>query len=95
MAGKDGRIYFIGGIADGRQYRPIVVPDVRVYDPKSNRWSLGAAMPTARAGLAAITLPDGEIYAIGGNTAPALLGDYRDAGALATVEIYDPRANHW
>jgi WD40 repeat protein len=43
-------------------------------------------MPTARGGLAAVTGPDGRIYAIGGN-APGK--------SLNTVEAYDPTTNTW
>ena len=44
-------------------------------------------MPTARAELAAVTGPDGLIYAIGGADA--------NENALPTVEAYDPLHDHW
>jgi hypothetical protein len=43
-------------------------------------------MPTARYGLAAVTAPNGRIYAIGGFT---------NEQALPTVEEYDPVTNVW
>ena len=45
-----------------------------------------ASMPTARSLLAAVTGPDGRIYAIGGENA---------SGRLDTVEVYDPSTNTW
>jgi streptogramin lyase/N-acetylneuraminic acid mutarotase len=44
-------------------------------------------MPTPRDGLAAVTGPDGRIYAIGGEGA--------DHVASSTVEVYDPALNSW
>jgi N-acetylneuraminic acid mutarotase len=43
-------------------------------------------MPTARAGFAAATGPDGRIYAIGGGG---------DTGSGNTVEAYAPGTNSW
>jgi len=41
------------------------------YDPASDEWTPAAPMPTPRHGLAAAAV-DGRVYAIGGNTAPAV-----------------------
>jgi N-acetylneuraminic acid mutarotase len=90
--GRDGRIYAIGG------YNPInphsglaeVFNAVEAYDPRTNTWSTVAPMPTARAGLAAATGPDGRIYAIGG-----CAYDHGACRSLKTVEAYDPATNTW
>jgi N-acetylneuraminic acid mutarotase len=41
---------------------------VEAYAPNAGTWSLIASMKTIRADLAAVTGPDGRIYAIGGDT---------------------------
>jgi serine/threonine protein kinase/N-acetylneuraminic acid mutarotase len=55
-------------------------------EPLPTTWSSLASMPTARSLLAAVTGPDGRIYAIGGENA---------SGSLGTVEVYDPSTNKW
>lgn len=67
-----------------------VCTTLEIYDPITNTWALGAAMPTARAGLGAATV-NNLIYAIGGRTGGA---PYSGA-ALTTLEIYDPVTNTW
>lgn len=85
--GADGRIYAIGG----RVYLPsstcCALNTVEAYTARTDTWAQIAPMPTARYGLAAVTGPDGRIYAIGGED---------DHGAiLATVEAYTPSTNSW
>jgi serine/threonine protein kinase/N-acetylneuraminic acid mutarotase len=55
-------------------------------EPLPTTWKSLASMPTARSLLAAVTGPDGRIYAIGGENA---------SGRLGTVEVYDPSTNTW
>ena len=56
-----------------------------IYDPASNSWSTGAAMPTSRDDAAVATV-GGKVYAIGG----------RNSGnPVGTVEVYDPATNTW
>jgi hypothetical protein len=54
-------------------------------------------MPTARAALAAVTGPDGRVYAIGGSPSPIGVGGYslESVRALRTVEAYNPRTDTW
>jgi serine/threonine-protein kinase len=49
-------------------------------------WNILASMPTARSLLAAVTGPDGRIYAIGGENT---------SGRLDTVEVYNTSTNKW
>jgi N-acetylneuraminic acid mutarotase len=93
--GPDGRIYVIGGVAEGRP--PQATNSVEVYSPATNRWSSGAPLPEARAGLSAVTGTDGRIYAIGGSPEPTGVTTLSGAAppALGTVEMYDPHTNRW
>jgi N-acetylneuraminic acid mutarotase len=79
--GPDGRIYAIGGALGGPGVGD--TNSVEAYTPGTNSWATVASMPTARAGFAAATGPDGRIYAIGGN---------HGSGVVNTVEAYDTKS---
>ncbi|MGI8426676.1 MAG: kelch repeat-containing protein, partial [Actinomycetota bacterium] len=79
------RIYIFGGRLSARQ-QTSVVDSVEAYDPFTDRWEPMKAMPTARAGAAAVN-SGGLIYVIGGMD--------RNGAYLKTVEIYDPRSETW
>jgi N-acetylneuraminic acid mutarotase len=55
-------------------------------EPLPPTWKSLASMPTARSLLAAVTGPDGRIYAIGGANV---------SGRLGIVDVYDPSTNRW
>jgi len=56
----DGRIHTFGG-----ETRSSVFDNHEIYDPTTDRWSVGPALPVARHGLGAAAL-GGRIYVIGG-----------------------------
>jgi N-acetylneuraminic acid mutarotase len=88
-AGRDGRIYAIGGFPPQNTGNGSL-NTVAAYTPATNSWASVAPMPTARAVLAAATGSDGRIYAIGGN----ILGfNFHDV--FNTVEAYTPATNSW
>lgn len=85
--GLDGSIYAIGGAADGC----CITNAVEIYSPITNTWRQGPALPflSSAASLAAVTGPDGRIYAMGG---------YNDNGGynpLQNVNVYDPASMTW
>src|SRR5437899_12959302 len=81
--GREGRIYVIGGFANGNEQ----LSNAEAYDPETDTWSSLAPLPAPRAGkLAAVTAPDGRIYAIGGITGVT---------TGATVDVYDPCSDAW
>lgn len=70
---------------------PLVVAGLLTVRPglaqsTSGSWSTIAPMPTGRTFLAAATVPNGRIYAIGGSNSSSLLN---------SVEAYDPATNTW
>ena len=75
----DGRIYVVGGLGESGS-------SLEVYDIEDDAWTELPAMPTPRAGLAAVGA-GGLLYAIGGH-AP----EYEH---VATVERYDPASREW
>ncbi|MCI0434022.1 MAG: hypothetical protein L0271_10265 [Gemmatimonadetes bacterium] len=83
-----GKIYTIGGDATFDWCSP-GKSVVEIYDPASDSWSAGSAMPTPRNLLAAASV-GGRIYAFGGCG-----GRSRGPGSLAANEEYDPVTNHW
>ena len=56
-----------------------------VYEPANDAWTTAAPLPSPRAMLAAVTGPDGLIYAIGGYV----------QNPIATVDAYDPASDTW
>ena len=67
--GVDGRIYIMGGSIGQMGSPPL--KSVFIYDPVANTWEKGPSMQLPRSTLAAVSTPDGKIYAIGGTDAGA------------------------
>lgn len=77
-----GLLYVIGGY-EGSSQTPTNL--VQIYNPATNKWTTGKAMPTARGSIAAAV--DGNaIFVIGGNGSTL---------RLANVEKYVPSTNSW
>lgn len=84
--GKDGKIYVfaITGASP-----PWTVAHTLVYDPATDEWTSAAPMPTPRQLAFAVTLNDGRIMVVGGNTGSVNVN-------YSTVnEIYTPSTNTW
>jgi N-acetylneuraminic acid mutarotase len=60
----NGKIYIVGGYAQGYETYP-----VWIYDPATNQWSAGATPPNGGALWGSATVLDGKIYTIGGDSA--------------------------
>ena len=85
-AGANGKLYVLGGttVAGTAPKRPSLAT-VSVYDPATKQWSVAPAMPTARSGLATVTVGT-MIYALGGQ---------QNGTSLKAMERFDPQANAW
>ena len=82
-----GRLHVFGGRAPGiRSNDQTSMASMEVYDPATDRWSAGPALPTPRAGLGAVVL-DGRLYALGGESTPGGVSD--------AVERYEPGSRAW
>jgi hypothetical protein len=79
------KIYVIGGTAD---YSQPALNTVYVYDPATNVWETGPAMPSPRLLLASCVF-NGEIYVLGGATATS------EEAEVATLEKFSPVSNTW
>lgn len=83
----DGRIVVIGGRSPGiRASDQTSLASCEIYDPATDRWSAGPALPLARASLAAATL-GGKLYAFGGESTPG--------GVRASVTRLDSLTSNW
>lgn len=94
----NGRIYAIGGAGldpppEGWESADLenatAFSTVEIYEPETDSWRSGPAMPTARATLTASAV-GGRIYAIGGATRR----EGRDV-ALSLVEVFDTETRRW
>ena len=88
VAAAGGLAYVIGGELLNTGTTP--GPDsalVEVYNPATDAWAAGVALPTARKAPVAATV-NGVIYVIGGFNAG-------NPGGLGTVEAFDPLASSW
>ncbi|MCA8977693.1 MAG: hypothetical protein KDC98_23415 [Planctomycetes bacterium] len=69
---------------------------VQLFDPTTNSWSNGPAMPAGRAYHhdSQVTLADGRVLMSGGVLVPSLAGA-ANATSIRNADIYDPVANSW
>ncbi|HHV7522363.1 TPA: Kelch repeat-containing protein [Burkholderia orbicola] len=79
----NGKMYVLGGYADGNVAQPLN----EEYDPTSDTWRERAPLPQGANHIAAVGL-DGKLYAIGGFVE-------QNFHATADVWVYDPAKDAW
>src|SRR5262249_5698902 len=72
----------VGGVPGGL----IGLPDVEIYDPVANTWTVKASLNIPRYDHAAVVLSNGRVLIIGGTTG---------AEQISTCEMYYPDWNFW
>ena len=82
VAVYEGRIYYAGGLHDGR-----AVPWFDVYDPRADSWFRLPDLPRPRDHFHAAVV-DGKLYAIGGR-------DTEIGREIAETDVYDIEAGTW
>jgi N-acetylneuraminic acid mutarotase len=80
------RFYAVGGVLQQTKTHPDIFGTLEIYDFRTNHWSRGPAMPTARHHVAAVAL-GGKLYAVGGRSDRDL--------SLPTFERFDPATRRW
>ena len=89
VAAAKGRIYVAGGtLVWGGVRQPLST--LYIYEPTTDRWHVGAPMPTPRSHLSLVAATNGRLYAIGGNTGTGAVPK-----PSAVVEEYDPITDRW
>ena len=86
----DGKIYAIGGWLT--THERLRLKTVDVYDPVTDRWAKAQSMNRERCS-AALSVVNGEIYAIGGMSWPGV--EVEPALYLSSVEVFNPKTNQW
>ena len=81
----NGKLYIIGGSANGSTSSAWYTSTVFEYNPVTNTWNTKKPMPTPRKRLSAATF-NGKIYAFGG---------FGNNGISNKVEVYDPATDSW
>ncbi|HEY7068182.1 MAG TPA: kelch repeat-containing protein [Chloroflexota bacterium] len=84
----DGKLYVVGGRFGGGVGSEMTAT-VEVYDPATQTWQTGTALPEPRAGLTG-TVVNGCLYAIGGEG-----NDADPRGIFDLNEVYNPRTDTW
>ncbi len=89
----EGKVILIGG-GDRRSTTPTSVNNVLLIDLTGPAPSLtqGAPMNYPRALSNTVTLPNGEILVVGGNTVAKI---FSDEGSVLPAEIYSPSTDTW
>ena len=91
----DSKIYAIGGWLTTNEQSQLET--VEVYDPATDTWAKAQSMNRARCS-AAISVVNGEIYAMGGIGWPPnrdQSGRYLSSLYLSNVEVFNPKTNRW
>ena len=91
----DGKIYAIGGWSTANEQSQLET--VEVYNPATDTWAKAQSMNRARCS-AAISVVNGEIYAVGGIGWPPNYdqsGRYLSSLYLSSVEVFNPKTNQW
>jgi hypothetical protein len=88
---RDGRVLVTGGSytspPPNAGQDEVEIADAEIFDPTSEAWSAVEPLPIGRSRHAALTLTDGNVLVVGGETTS---GQW-----LTTTEVYDVAANQW
>ena len=88
-----GKVLLVGG-ADRRENQPTTTANAYTVDLNSPTPIVTQAAPMnyARALSNSVTLPNGEVLVVGGNTVGKV---FNDSGSVFPAEIYNPATNTW
>jgi N-acetylneuraminic acid mutarotase len=86
----NNKIYVFGGLSNTETENSVTLGTTQIYDPATDTWTLGAAMPTARY-LATAVEVGGKIYVMGGRT----IDSSGSGGPVTSNEVYNPATDSW
>jgi N-acetylneuraminic acid mutarotase len=85
----EGKLYVVGAMTGGYPAEP-PVPSVYIYDPATDQWTAGPAIPEGRhRGGAGVVVHEGLIYLISG-----IRNGHTD-GHVPWMDVFDPRTGSW
>ena len=85
----EGLIYVLGAFTSGYPHE-VPVPDIYIYNPLTDKWIKGPAIPESRRrGSAGVVTYQGKIYMVGG------IVDGHWEGWVPWFDEYDPSTNSW
>jgi len=85
----DKKVYMLGAMTSDYPSE-VTFPNIQIYDPANDAWSLGDVIPEARRrGSAGTLLHDGKIYMAGG------IIHGHTSGTVAWFDEYDPLSGAW
>ncbi|MEM7414092.1 MAG: kelch repeat-containing protein [Gemmatimonadota bacterium] len=82
----DGLIYVIGGYTVAEDGSEQSLPDVAIYDPRTDEWSRGADIPVPT---------DDAVSGIWRAQDIVLVSGWHNDGNIADVQLYDPSTDRW
>lgn len=82
----DGRVFVAGGQSGAAVSTALT--SCEIFDPATDTWSAAASMTHARTAHAAVLLPDGRVFVMGGQNTSI-------TNPENTSEIYDPGTDTW
>ncbi|MCD9033593.1 kelch repeat-containing protein, partial [Luteimonas sp. Y-2-2-4F] len=87
--GHDGRLWLLGALTGAFPDEP-PVPAVWTYDPRTDRWEEGPAIPEhRRRGASGVAVHEGVFYLVGGLTRG------HNGGYVAWLDAFDPATGRW
>jgi len=89
----DGQVLVVSGLLLQDPSNQSLTNSVELYDPVSNIWKPVADLTEARYAFILISLPNGQVLAIGG--ARDWEGWWNDNSFVHEIELYDPATNQW
>jgi N-acetylneuraminic acid mutarotase len=85
----EGKIYVVGALT-GRYPHETPTPNVLIFDPATNNWSQGPAIPEdRRRGASGVVVHGGKIYMIAG------IQDGHWDGHVSWLDELDPKSGRW
>lgn len=87
-----GKVLVAGGIGNGQVlYSHIALASSEIYDPATGQWSAAGNLNGVRSGPAAVRMPDGKVFVVGGG------GDFDGSTypSITTTEQFDPATGAW
>lgn len=70
-------------------------PPAQIYNPDTNKWSMGASLPEARGGTGRAVVQGGSLYVFGGETTKTSGPGLTGAGTYNRVDVYNIQNDKW